>query len=144
MEEVRRREKWRRKVEEFRQEELRRREQSEKDKQEHAKKCAQEDAEKEKQKKAKFRREKKEAEKKQRREQSRGSPYRILLLPPREATDETVRKAFYRACLIHHPDKGGNPETFKLLMWAYTVVKTEAARKAMGKNYPVYPYIPRE
>lgn len=42
---------------------------------------------------------------------------------PTTATSEEVKKTFRKLALVHHPDKGGNPETFKTLNNAYEVLR---------------------
>lgn len=49
------------------------------------------------------------------------SLYGILELP-NFASIEEVKKAYKRLALIHHPDKGGDEETFKLISHAYFVL----------------------
>ncbi len=45
----------------------------------------------------------------------------ILGLPQEELTKSTIKKAYYKAALIHHPDKNrGNGEQFKLVNEAYS------------------------
>lgn len=41
---------------------------------------------------------------------------------------EELKKAWRRAVLVHHPDKGGNPEMFKRIQEAYTVLSDDRAR----------------
>ena len=41
---------------------------------------------------------------------------------PKEATEQEIKKAFRKATLQHHPDKGGDENTFKELNGAYEVL----------------------
>jgi DnaJ family protein A protein 2 len=51
-----------------------------------------------------------------------------LLGVERGAGAEDLKKAWRRAALVHHPDKGGDPEMFKRIQEAYTVLLDPAAR----------------
>ena len=39
------------------------------------------------------------------------------------ATWELAKKMYRKACLVHHPDKGGNPDVFKKLNQAFEVLQ---------------------
>jgi molecular chaperone DnaJ len=54
--------------------------------------------------------------------------YEILGVSKTASPDE-IKKAFRRAAVEHHPDRGGNEEKFKELNEAYEVLKDEAKRK---------------
>ncbi|KAG8868689.1 hypothetical protein FRB97_000804 [Tulasnella sp. 331] len=41
---------------------------------------------------------------------------------PNSASDPEIKKAYKRSCLLFHPDKGGNPEHFKLVSEAYNAL----------------------
>jgi DnaJ family protein A protein 2 len=41
------------------------------------------------------------------------NPYQLLGVPE-DATVEQVKESYKQLALKHHPDKGGNPETFKI------------------------------
>lgn len=47
----------------------------------------------------------------------------------RTASQQDIRKAYQRQALVHHPDKGGNEETFKKVSTAYEVLKDEGKRQ---------------
>jgi DnaJ-class molecular chaperone len=50
--------------------------------------------------------------------------YAILGLPNGASFDE-VKKAYHKLALIHHPDKGGNPQQFQQILEAFkTIEKT--------------------
>ncbi|NDE17109.1 J domain-containing protein [bacterium] len=51
-----------------------------------------------------------------------------LLGVERGASADDLKKAWRRAALIHHPDKGGDPEIFKRIQEAYTVLSDPGAR----------------
>lgn len=42
------------------------------------------------------------------------------------ATQEQIKKAFYKLAHVHHPDKGGDEEVFKKINNAYTVLMKDA------------------
>lgn len=46
--------------------------------------------------------------------------HHAILGIPRGAVEMDIKKAYRRASLLYHPDKGGNPEHFKLVLEAYT------------------------
>lgn len=48
--------------------------------------------------------------------------YEILGLSKNEASEENIKKAFKKLALKHHPDKGGDPEEFKKINLAYSVL----------------------
>ena len=61
----------------------------------------------------------------------------LSILDPQEKSQEGLKKAYRKACLKHHPDKGGNLEIMKLVNAAYDFLKKcetwwtgEQARKA--------------
>jgi DnaJ family protein A protein 2 len=45
-------------------------------------------------------------------------PYEILGVPP-DSDENTVKKAYKKLAMKHHPDKGGDPEQFKRIQSAY-------------------------
>ncbi|KAA1466838.1 TPR-like protein [Dentipellis sp. KUC8613] len=55
--------------------------------------------------------------------------YEILGLS-RECTEAEIKKAYRQAALKHHPDKGGNEETFKRVLEAYTILSDPVVREA--------------
>ena len=57
------------------------------------------------------------------------------------ATPEEVKAAYKTRATQHHPDKGGDPETFQLLQKAYEVALKEAnlLRYASGLPPATYP-----
>ncbi len=49
---------------------------------------------------------------------NKSNPWKILQI--NKTDDESIiRKAYYKLCRVHHPDKGGNEEDFKSLNDAY-------------------------
>jgi molecular chaperone DnaJ len=54
--------------------------------------------------------------------------YEVLGVSKTASPDE-IKKAFRRAAVEHHPDRGGDEEKFKELNEAYEVLKDEAKRK---------------
>ena len=59
------------------------------------------------------------------------SAYEILGLVP-GATLAEVKAAHRRLAMDHHPDRGGDPERFKLVQAAYETIKRELARAPAG------------
>lgn len=49
------------------------------------------------------------------------NPYQILNIPT-TATLEEVKEAYRQLATKHHPDKGGNPETFKIVKAAFKMI----------------------
>ncbi len=54
--------------------------------------------------------------------------YKILGVPP-NASDDEIRKAYYRLAHKYHPDKGGDPEKFKEINEAYRVLSDPEKRR---------------
>lgn len=57
----------------------------------------------------------------------------------KNAKQSTIKRAYRRLALIHHPDKGGDPEQFKRITEAYTVLsnETKRAKYDAGEDYTV-------
>jgi curved DNA-binding protein CbpA len=53
-------------------------------------------------------------------------PYQILTISPKNATDETVRKAYMEAIRRHPPDR--DPEAFERIRNAYELIDNEQKR----------------
>ena len=47
----------------------------------------------------------------------------------KDASDADIKKAYRKLALTHHPDKGGDPETFKGLAEAYAVLSDAEKRR---------------
>ena len=45
------------------------------------------------------------------------------------ADQKTIKKTYYKLSFTHHPDKGGDPENFRLLSEAYDILMDEESRK---------------
>lgn len=54
--------------------------------------------------------------------------YKLLGLD-RSANPSDIKKAYQRSALKHHPDKGGNEETFKQIQQAYEVLSDDGKRR---------------
>lgn len=65
---------------------------------------------------------------------SDNSRYYELLGVPRGADGDEIRRAYRRAAVTHHPDKGGDEEAFKEVARAYQVLGDPALREV----YDVY------
>ena len=59
--------------------------------------------------------------------------YQLLELEP-NATKAEIKKAYMRLANIHHPDKGGDVEQFKLILGAYDTLYNEAERVYYDQN----------
>ena len=55
------------------------------------------------------------------------SPYDVLGVG-RDADPDEVKKAYRKLALMHHPDKGGDPEKFKQLQKAYEILSDDQRR----------------
>jgi hypothetical protein len=47
----------------------------------------------------------------------------IAILRPQGSTEADLKSAYRSACLLHHPDKGGDSEIMKLVNLAYELLK---------------------
>lgn len=54
--------------------------------------------------------------------------YKILGVPEKATLDE-IKQAYRKKALIMHPDKGGDPENFKLLNEAYEILSDDGKRR---------------
>ena len=59
--------------------------------------------------------------------------YDILNILP-SATYEDIRKAYHKCALKHHPDKGGDPEIFKKISLAYSILSNPETRNDYDKK----------
>lgn len=59
--------------------------------------------------------------------------YDLLEIEPNSTSDE-IKKAFRKAALKHHPDRGGNEETFKKLNSAYEILSDPQKREIYDKH----------
>ncbi|XP_026400866.1 dnaJ protein homolog [Papaver somniferum] len=60
---------------------------------------------------------------------SNNTKYYEVLGIAKNASPEDVKKAYRKAAIKHHPDKGGDPEKFKELGQAYTVLSDPKTRE---------------
>lgn len=56
------------------------------------------------------------------------NPYQILGIN-KDASKEQIKEAYKNLAKLHHPDKGGNEELFKLVISAYELLINEESRK---------------
>ena len=62
------------------------------------------------------------------------SKYYELLGASKDATENDIKKAFRKAAMQHHPDKGGDPEKFKEISKAYEVL-SDPEKKQIYDEY---------
>ena len=55
--------------------------------------------------------------------------YYSILGVPRTASEADLKKAYKKASMQHHPDRGGNAEKFKEVSEAYTTLKDPQKRQ---------------
>lgn len=60
-------------------------------------------------------------------------PYLVLGIPP-SASDPEIRAAYLALAKLHHPDKGGDPETFKQISQAYSILSDANSRAAYNRG----------
>jgi DnaJ family protein A protein 2 len=60
---------------------------------------------------------------------SAASTYYDLLKVAKTASDDDIKKAYKKAALEHHPDRGGDPEKFKEISHAYSVLSDPSKRQ---------------
>lgn len=60
---------------------------------------------------------------------SNNTRYYDLLGVDKAASDVELKKAYRKLSMKHHPDKGGDPDTFKQINEAYDVLKDSEKRK---------------
>lgn len=53
---------------------------------------------------------------------------------PKNATADDIKKSYRKMALQHHPDKGGDPEKFKVIQHAYDVLSDESRRTMYDQN----------
>ena len=63
----------------------------------------------------------------------RGEDYYRVLGVARDATESELKKAYRKGAIKHHPDKGGDPETFKSLAEAYDVLSDPEKRSVYDR-----------
>jgi len=63
--------------------------------------------------------------------------YRILNVS-RDATQQEIRKAYLHLSQIHHPDKGGDEEIFKVISQAYVVLSDVDERQCYSTKLDIY------
>jgi DnaJ-class molecular chaperone len=64
------------------------------------------------------------------------SPTSYLDLPP-IFTKEQLQQAYRKAVKKHHPDKGGDPMTFDLVVKAYRLLQAQDQTKSFQPNSPL-------
>jgi len=62
------------------------------------------------------------------------SKYYDLLGVDKKATHAQIKKAYHKIALKEHPDKGGDPEKFKLVTAAYEVLSDADKRELYDRH----------
>lgn len=60
--------------------------------------------------------------------------YEILEVEPKASLEE-IQKSFRRLALIHHPDKGGNAESFNIINHAYSILSDKNKKEEYDALY---------
>merc|ERR1719379_392893 len=63
------------------------------------------------------------------RKESDTQAYYDILGVDKNATDSEIKKAYRKLAMKHHPDKGGDPDKFKEMTAAHTVLSDPEKRK---------------
>uniref|UniRef100_A0A7S0HYG2 J domain-containing protein n=1 Tax=Hanusia phi TaxID=3032 RepID=A0A7S0HYG2_9CRYP len=66
--------------------------------------------------------------------QSDNTKFYKLLGVERDASDQEIKKAYRKAAIKNHPDKGGDPEKFKEISTAYEVLSDPEKRKIYDQH----------
>ncbi|KIJ30739.1 hypothetical protein M422DRAFT_70960 [Sphaerobolus stellatus SS14] len=69
---------------------------------------------------------------------SKSKDYYKILGVPKEATEIEIKKAYRKMSLVHHPDKGGDEEKFKLASEAYSILSDSQKRARRSFVYCRY------
>ena len=57
----------------------------------------------------------------------------------KDASESEIKKAYKKLAIKHHPDKGGDPETFKELSHAYEILMDPEKRQVCALNQNLEP-----
>ena len=60
--------------------------------------------------------------------------YYNILNVEKTATIPEIKKAYYKLALTHHPDKGGDPEKFKLITEAFEILSNKTKKELYDKG----------
>jgi len=55
-----------------------------------------------------------------------------------QATALEIRQAYRRMALVHHPDKGGNTATFRMVRLAFEMLSSEIRRRSYDEHVALY------
>ena len=64
--------------------------------------------------------------------------YYSILGVPKNASEKDLKKAYKKASMQHHPDRGGDGETFKQINEAYSTLKDPVKRQQYDNPQPQY------
>lgn len=62
--------------------------------------------------------------------------YEILEVS-KSSTIKQIKKAYRKLAVVHHPDKGGDPEMFKKISEAYQILSDPVLRKKYDRSQPI-------
>lgn len=62
------------------------------------------------------------------------TPHEILGVAP-DASEEDIRKAYRRAAMQHHPDRGGSIAAFQAVQGAYEALQKQACPVCGNKGF---------
>jgi DnaJ-class molecular chaperone len=65
------------------------------------------------------------------------SPYEVLGVSP-QTPEEGIKKAYHKLAMKHHPDKGGDPETFKEINDAYEKTQKPSSAETPFNNHDIF------
>ena len=65
---------------------------------------------------------------------ARNNEYYDVLGVVAEADSNEIRKQYRKLCLTHHPDKGGNPQSFQKIQKAYEILSDENKRNIYNQT----------
>ena len=66
--------------------------------------------------------------------------YKLLEIDENNFNIKSLKKQYYKMCLKYHPDKGGDPEKFKLIQEAYEILSDENKR-IIYNNYKRFSFL---
>lgn len=62
------------------------------------------------------------------------TPYEVLGVSP-DATEDEIKAAYRRACMTHHPDRGGDAAAFQAVTEAFAALQHRGCPDCGGKGF---------